>query len=160
MTKWAIIALHNALQGVMICHLSGTAALGAMRKDTIRSTLEWLNDNRVGGGLAYPDQKVADTSELFKRLTGQTDAREQAGDIIAVSDDEQQAFSRLHAMRREFSHFSPKSWTIHVGDLAGLFSHIGAITERIIDAGYAFRHADGDLIAEARTSLASLRSSG
>jgi hypothetical protein len=34
--KWAILSLHNALQGAMVCHLSGTAQLGALGEESIK----------------------------------------------------------------------------------------------------------------------------
>jgi hypothetical protein len=66
--KWAILALHNAVQGAMVCHLSGTAQLGALplltrwassfplaehrgRTTCTRSPLPWSKVPRREGGL-------------------------------------------------------------------------------------------------------------
>ena len=37
--KWAILSLHNALQGAMACHLSGTAQFGALDKKNLKAHL-------------------------------------------------------------------------------------------------------------------------
>lgn len=154
--KWAIIALHNALQGAMICHLSGTAGLGALEKDSIKAALDWHEGDRIGNRQPYPEEKVAPANVLFKRLTGQASMLEGAGELIKASKQEASSFERLHALRNDFSHFTPKSWVIETSGLAQIFGDISQILLRILDAGYAFRHADPALIDEARSCLACL----
>lgn len=154
MWKWAIIALHNALQGAMICHLSGTAGLGALEKDSIKAALDWHEGDRMGQSQPYPKEKVAPANVLFKRLSGQASTHEGAGGPIKTSKQEVSSFERLHALRNDFSHFTPKSWIIETSGLAQIFGGISQILLRILDAGFAFRHADPALIEEARSCLA------
>jgi hypothetical protein len=40
--KWLIIAAHNALQGAMVCALSGTAGVGALDNRSRNAVLERL----------------------------------------------------------------------------------------------------------------------
>lgn len=154
MWKWAIIALHNALQGAMVCHLSGTAGLGALEKDSRKAALDWHESDRMGQSQPYPEEKVAPANVLFRRLTGEVSTLERAGGLINVSKQESDSFERLHALRNSFSHFTPMSWTIEISALAQIFGGISQILLRILDAGYAFRHADPALIEEARSRLA------
>ena len=153
MLKWAIVVLHNALQGAMICHLSGTAGLGAFKKDSIKAALEWHDTNRKGAGSLYPEEEVASGEVLFMRLTGQADLRERAGGVITATEEEKKAFQRLHAYRNDFSHFSPKTWTIYTEGLSLAFGHVAIIIGKIINAGWAFRHADAELVDEALKCL-------
>lgn len=46
--KWAILSLHNALQGAMVCHLSGTAQLGALSDKSDDDWLAWHERDRRG----------------------------------------------------------------------------------------------------------------
>ena len=39
--KWVILSLHSALQGAMVCHLSGTAEAGALTPTCARKWFEW-----------------------------------------------------------------------------------------------------------------------
>src|SRR5688572_4047231 len=87
--KWAILSLHNGLQGAMVCHLSGTAQLGALDKESVMKWLEWHERDRRGEikriskgidelGIPVfqfatradqpPKEWLADTRELFRRL--------------------------------------------------------------------------------------------
>ena len=38
--KWAIISLHSALQGAMVCHLSGRLLIGFQEEKTAKKSLE------------------------------------------------------------------------------------------------------------------------
>jgi hypothetical protein len=58
--KWVIIAAQSALQGSLVCTLSGTAGIGALRKDLQEKWLDWFDH---GSGPA-PDARL----ESFKTL--------------------------------------------------------------------------------------------
>ena len=77
--KWVVISLHSALQGAMVCHLSGTAQLGALAGKSSKEMLDWHERDRRGE-LDVPEmrakykkgnppiEKIADAVTLFKRL--------------------------------------------------------------------------------------------
>lgn len=46
--KHVIVDLHNALQGAMVCHLSGTAQVGALSKKSAGKVYEWHENDRKG----------------------------------------------------------------------------------------------------------------
>ena len=46
--KWAILSIHNALQGSMVCHLSGTAQIGALSSKSAEAWFAWHNRDRQG----------------------------------------------------------------------------------------------------------------
>ncbi|MFV2053542.1 hypothetical protein [Aliiroseovarius sp. YM-037] len=138
--KWVILAVHNALQGAMVCHLSGSAQLGALRKDSIKKALSWHEEDRQGIEKDYPDEMLADANELFKRVIGDADIREGAGGLVIVTKDETNAFNSLHRLRREFAHFTPKGWSLELSGLPLIVSRCGGLIKKIAVAGWAFRH--------------------
>src|SRR4051794_25479825 len=46
--KWVILSIHNALQGAMVCHLSGTAQLGALEEKSVTAAMEWHDKDGRG----------------------------------------------------------------------------------------------------------------
>ena len=69
--KWVILSLHSALQGAMVCHLSGTAQLGALTKKRAEEWLEWYAKNRLG-----EIKRIQDVDEVglpIKRIKRQED---------------------------------------------------------------------------------------
>lgn len=124
--KWAILALHNALQGAMVCHLSGTAQLGALSEKSAGKWLDWYERDRKGEiqridcgtdemgvrqyriakGYEPPPERLADAGELFKRLSNAAKRIEPgAGGVIAITASERESFRRLHSLRNDLSHF-------------------------------------------------------
>jgi hypothetical protein len=137
--KWAILALHNALQGALVCHLSGSAQLGALTERSISDWLSWYGGDRT---LKPPREWLADTKELFGRLSASGKRYEAAGPIIRVTGAQTEAFDRLHALRNDFQHFTPKGWSLEITGLAETFSQVLDVIEGIANADYAFRHME------------------
>ena len=46
--KWVILPLHSALQGAMVCHLSGTAQAGALDIEMLPSKVEHYGTSATG----------------------------------------------------------------------------------------------------------------
>lgn len=159
--KWAVLALHNALQGAMVCHLSGTAQIGALKDSSAKAWLEWHERDGRGEikrsqtgidemGLPItritnqedlpPTDRLADASELFKRLYCPSARWEQAGAILEVTKDEKDAFAKLHDLRNDFSHFTPKGWSIELSGLPQIFLHVASVIEKIANDPWPFRH--------------------
>ncbi len=46
--EWVILSLHSTLQGAMVCHLSGTAQVGALTSNCARKWAEWQDRDRRG----------------------------------------------------------------------------------------------------------------
>ena len=110
--KWVVLSLHSALQGAMVCHLSGTAQLGALTK---KSAEKWLERYDKDEDQPLPRECVASAKELFKRLSSPLLRIEHGcGQIIVITEKQQRSFMRLHNLRNEFSHFRPKGWSIEL----------------------------------------------
>lgn len=185
MWKWAIISLHNALQGAMVCHLTGTAGVGAGRRDYTKKMMEWHDRDRRGeirrkplgetilGIQSHkivdskdfpPVEKLARAKELFVRLSDESKRIErEVGAIIRVTENQKRAFEKLDVLRNDFSHFTPKGWSIEVSGLPTIFINLINLIETISKDPWSFRHMSTDqksrsdrLISEARTCLKTL----
>ncbi|WAC49375.1 hypothetical protein OVA03_05560 [Asticcacaulis sp. SL142] len=177
--KWAILSLHNALQGAMVCHLSGTAQLGALSEKCAYEWLKWYEKDasgeieRVETGVDEfgviqtkivnqqdlpPKEHLATPLELFKRLYSDRKRIESGcGSILPLSQTDKKSFSVLNAFRNEFTHFSPKGWSIETEGLAVLFSNNLNILEKIFNDPWPFRHMNNDDNECLRKTLADLR---
>ena len=160
--KWVVLSFHNALQGAMVCHLSGTAQLGALTRSNAAKWLEWHDRDRRGEvrrvqqGIDEfgtpiertrreddqpPREYVANAKELFNRLSN-TSKRIEAvcGGIIPVTREQRKAFERLHHLRNELSHFSPKGWSIEVQLISESIDTLLDVLCLILGDHWPFRH--------------------
>lgn len=135
--KWVVISLHSALQGAMVCHLSGTGTVGALSKDSAKKRLKWnRNLGDKDPGFVAPadellDRMMIDPSKRYE----QTDASE-----IPVTDEQKKLFGRLHNLRNEFSHFKTKSWSIEVTLIEEILEPVLDLLCLITEDGWSFRH--------------------
>ena len=97
--KWVILSLHSALQGAMVCHLTGRRGTGAL-------TEKWT---------AFPcnvfdsQKKLASSSKLFERLCGVAKRYENdVGQVIQISKEQKSAFRELHRFRNDYTHLTPR----------------------------------------------------
>ena len=181
--KWVIPSLHSALQGAMVCHLSGTAEVGALTSTCACKWAEWHDRDRRGD-IAYvedgvdefglpvrrprtrrdqpPHDHVASAAELFRRLGLQSERIESGcGGIIEITAAQRKSFETLHRLRNGFTHFSPKGWSIELQLIRDIFPDILDIIEQIANDWWPFRHMSDidrkllrDRISELRSRFA------
>lgn len=138
--KWLIISLHNAVQGAMVCHLSGTAQLGALEKKSASRWLDHLTGSRCPR--PAPREHLADFIELLSRLSSPDRRLELAGSIIEVTENRRRSLKKLNDLRRNFTHFTPKGWSIELSGMPKIIEDAIAIIEDIGAANWAFRHLE------------------
>ena len=176
--KWAVLSLHSALQGAMICHLSGTAQVGALTERSAAKWHDWHEKDRRGeldriedgvGELGIPrwrikhpsdnppEDYIATARELFKRLTFVPSRLECAGGPIVVTSKHRKSFRRLHDLRNTFTHFSPKGWSIEVEFIRDAMRDVLDVIERIEQDDWPFRHMDGEDRTRLRQKISELR---
>lgn len=177
--KWAILSLHNALQGAMVCHLSGTAQLGALTNNSVDAWLDWHERDRRGEirrisdgadelGLPKtrfatnedipPNDRLADANELFKRLYDEDKRREGgAGATLEIGKVQRASFRQLHDLRNEFSHFTPKGWSIELSGLPHIFLNMIDVLDKISADPWPFRHMNERESARLKDLLQRLR---
>ncbi len=161
--KWAILSLHSAVQGGMVCHLSGTAQLGALTKKSASDWLDWherdrrgeikridcgtnelgMPQFRIAEGYGPPPERLADTRELFKRLGDMSKRIEPgAGGVVEITLSERESLQRLHGLRNKLAHFTPKGWSIELDGIPVMFLDVLGIIEKIAADPWPFRHMD------------------
>ena len=142
--KWIILALHSAVQGAIVCNLSGTAQLGACGKDSAKQWLCWHDDDDRSEKIS-PKLWLADPRTMLKRLLGEEDRIESTGaKVIKMNQDQRNAFEMLCELRNGFVHFHPMSWSIELAGLPNMVSQILIFIEAIYEDGWSFRHAGDD----------------
>ena len=138
--KWVILALHSAFQGAMVCNLSGTANLGALRKNHIKEFLDWYDGDRKK---PPPSAQLAPAGELFKRFSGKKKRIESTmAEEITVNKKHEEAFWLLHKLRNMYSHFQPKSWFVEIEGLPNIILQILELIEEISNDSWSFRHTN------------------
>ena len=178
--KWVVLSLHSALQGAMVCHLSGTAEEGALKKTSAKEWCEWHEKDRRGE-IPYiqegidefgtpimriarkednpPQDIVASASELFSRLSCSSKRIESScGAIIKITERQNTAFTRLHNLRNKFTHFSPKGWSIELVYIEETIEDILDIVCLILDDSWPFRHIPERDMDVLRSTIEEIRS--
>ena len=162
--KWCILALHNGLQGAMVCHLSGTAQIGALSTQCAESWLKWHDRDargeiqRIKNGVDEfgiprerikkkadfpPKDHLAKPEVLFERLHDGIKRHESGcGAIIDITSAEQISFDQLNAFRNDFTHFTPKGWSIETTGLPNIALDIIGVIEKISVDPWSFRHME------------------
>ncbi len=178
--KWVVLSLHSALQGAMVCHLSGTAQLGALSERSAAKWLEWHKRDRRGEITRIQDgvdefgdpimliereedqpprEFVANADELFKRLSCPSLRIDNGcGGIIAITGKQRKSFNRLHKLRNEFSHFSPKGWSIELEFIVEVIDDILDVLCSILDDHWPFRHMPEEDKSALRSRMQEIRS--
>ncbi|UCI29438.1 hypothetical protein [Mesorhizobium sp. B4-1-4] len=159
--KWAIHSLHSALQGAMVCHLSGTAQLGAQSDRCVRKILDWHERDRRGevervlvredewGPIfqpkrqedAFPEERLASAPDLFERLHNDVKRVEGgAGALLALLPHHHRSFGKLNTLRNDFVHFTPKGWSIELAGLPRICADVTSVIDIIAADPWPFRH--------------------
>jgi hypothetical protein len=104
--KWAILALHNALQGFMVLALAGSSGLGAL---TLKSRKKWLEAHEAGA--VPPEEWLMPVPQLFEALQRPDSMRMFVGSRhFQPTDDVREAVEDLNRDRNRFVHFVPMTW--------------------------------------------------
>lgn len=122
--KWLIIGAQSALQGAMVCLLTGTNSIGVLDKKSAKQVLQWHED-RSG---SYPEERLASFNDLLNRCITRP-----IGKPLALSASELEDVERLHAiLRNNFAHFQPKSWSIERAGLPRILNVALSVVEEIM----------------------------
>lgn len=110
--KWAVLAIHNALQCLMVLALKGTSPL---------SIIIWKDD--YNGKTAYeilskPDQKLKHFLVLFDMIKHSASMNNSR---LFESNGISRHIKELNQLRNEFVHYQPKHWSIGIKGLSLVF---------------------------------------
>ena len=142
--KWIILSLHSALQGAMVCHLSGTEGLGALEKCSAEKWREWNTKSIQDGAedaVDPPRERLAGPNELFRRLhCSAARIEDGCGGVISITEQQNESFKRLQELRNEFTHFSPKGWSIGLCGAKQVIDDVLNVISLITEDNWPFRH--------------------
>lgn len=141
--KWIALALHSALQGACVCHLTTSfVPVGAV---TARNAAEWISYHEQS--YTDPDARPPRTQlmalpDLLKAVRKPNSAGDRSNDAgVALTDAELAWLRRFHdSVRNQFVHFEPMGWSLEVSGISAIGSLVARIMGEILSAGYGFRH--------------------
>jgi hypothetical protein len=141
--KWVVVALHSALQGACVCHLTTTAApVGAVTKQNAAEWMAYFDERRTNPNMELPKTQLMALPELLKAARKPHSAGN-GSDGVEISDSELSWLRRFHEdIRNQFVHFEPKGWSIEVSGIPEIAQLIARIIGEIVQIGWAFRHLD------------------
>ncbi|WP_246689084.1 hypothetical protein [Mesorhizobium sp. WSM4310] len=157
--KWVVIALHSALQGACVCHLTTTAGpVGAVTERNAGEWLAYFEDSRTNPNAKRPKTHLMSLPDLLKSVRkpySAGDSSNAAG--VAISDSELNWLSRFHReIRNQFTHFGPMCWSIEVSGIPEIAKLVARIIGEMLGIGWAFRHQDSAQREEMQRSLHTL----
>ncbi len=111
--KWLIQAAHNALQGSLVCVLSGTAGIGAFPEKLQSKWLEYFEKSRTDSSITPPPERLAPFKELLARASQQEHMHYLDGSPLVLTKEEVCDLHFLNdLLRNNFVHFTPGGWSI------------------------------------------------
>lgn len=103
--KWVIIALQNTVQAFIVCALSGTAGIGALKKDCRIKTLKALES----GSGEYIKPELDSFLNLYSRVKTELN-------FVSTKEIDKD-INRIRDFRNDFLHFAPQGWSIEISGL-------------------------------------------
>lgn len=141
--KWVVLALHSALQGACVCHLTTTAApVGAVTERNAGEWLAYFEDSRTNPNAKPPKTHLMGLPDLLTAVREPHSAGDRSNTAgVAISESELNWLGRFHKdIRNQFVHFEPKGWSIEVSGIPEIAKLVARIIEDILRIGWAFRH--------------------
>jgi hypothetical protein len=165
--KRAVISVRNTLQGTLVCHLSGTAELGALEASLGK---KWRGFPKRDKDPERPEPptRLAWLNVLFQRATSGTQTtrtRHPSGGGLTRTAS-RCPWTRPHNTlskdpcppRTDFAQVTPKAGSVELSELSRIFNpHCHFMDQVCLDC-WAFRHLTDEEQDEASALLAQLRS--
>ena len=138
--KWAIIALHSGLQGMMVLALKGSNGLNVLSDENKKQWLKWHNSDQCDK--ARPrDLRLASFLELYKRIKSDKMNMYVQSRKFPPSATHDRSVGLLNNIRNDFIHFTPKVWGLELGGLPDIALDCVKIAEFLAwESGNVFWH--------------------
>lgn len=137
--KWAIIALHNSVQGFMVCALRGTNGLSVLTPECAKAWLEAYENNTT-----YPKEILLDDFlNLYKKIKGKYMLQYVHSKKFVPMGQEGRSIKRLNRLRNEFIHFTPQGRSLKVSGLPQLCGDVLKIIDFLVNSSGNI-HFDSD----------------
>jgi hypothetical protein len=143
--RWIIIALHNAAQGAMVLSLRHGNGLLALSDE---SYAEWMSAYEKNE--APPPERLDSYLNLYKKVKHSQWGRVGGNKRFVPVGQEGSDIKRLNALRNEFIHFTPKSWSLELDGLPRIAASVTRLISFLaVETQNVFWHS-----VEARDALA------
>lgn len=139
--KWLIVAAHNALQGIFVCALRGidTTGTSMLTKKSSAEVWHWLNvESREPSPPSCPKEQLAPMLDLYKRVRSKRYMDEEC--CLPTHQQMNKDIIKLNFLRNEFSHFTPKGFSVETSGLPRIISHCCDIFEYLAIEHPTFWH--------------------
>lgn len=120
--KWAIIALHNAVQGFMVLSLKGTDSLLILPE---KKAIKWLDAHYNNQSL--PEDKLDIFLNLCKKI------QQYRG--LQTSKDCDLNLKKLNSLRNNFTHFPPQHWSLEISGLPKICMDCLSLIRYLVEKG-------------------------
>ena len=157
--NWVLLALHSALQGACVCHLTTTAApIGAVTERNAGEWLDYFTALRTDPNAKSPKTYLMALPDLMKAIRKPRSAGDGLNEVgITLSDAELAWLRRIHdEVRNQFVHFEPMGWSLEVSGVPAIGQLIARVIGEMLEMGWAFRHLGADNRSALRADLARL----
>jgi hypothetical protein len=115
--KWAIIALHNALQGFMVLALRGTNSLLVYSEDSFKKWMKaYEKDEPVEDRLWMDSFK-----NLYKKIKSDNMINLDTSKRFIATSSQDYSIMKINELRKDFIHFFPKNWSIEISGIDKVF---------------------------------------
>lgn len=126
--KWVLVSVHNALNGALVCALSGTAGIGSLKPKSAKKMLDWLES----GNGPYPQEWLADFETLLEWAQDKARMSYLEGEPLSLTQADAKDLKKLNSLRRNFVHFTPKGWSIEKAGLPRIILAAARLTETLM----------------------------
>lgn len=110
--KWVLVALHNSLQGYMVCALRGQNELNVLKDRVAQLMLEAEKDN-----LPKPREELDTFLNLFKKIQNEKMMAPGEGKKYVPKGHQDRSIRKINQLRNQFIHFKPKAWVLELNIL-------------------------------------------
>jgi len=115
--KWALIALHSAVQGFMVLALRGSNGLAVLKDDVAAAWLDAHDKN-----LLLPEERLDNYENLYKKAKGDRMLIYGHSKRFVPSGSQGGSINKLKDLRDDFIHFVPKGWSLEISGLPRIFA--------------------------------------
>lgn len=113
--KWVLVALHNSIQGFMVCALRDHEGLNVL-KDRCVKQLKEAQKNKE----SLPKLELDTFLNLYQKIQSDYMLINPQSKKFIAKDAINRSIRHLNRLRNHFIHFSPKSWTAEISTFPSL----------------------------------------
>jgi len=125
--KWAIVAIHNSLQGFMVCALSVGDGLDILDK---KSMTKWLN--AYHNNKSFSNEKLDCFSNLYAKIKSTAMKKYIYSKQYNSSAKQERKIKKLNELRNKFIHFKFSGWHVEVSGMPGIIEECVSIIEFLV----------------------------